>query len=113
MTKYFLLGYDSIYAYQKGGPIALVDSEDNYGLFKYVSHCMTINDLLDAVVGYDAYMEITIEEYVRIKRAKNIMQWHEFISRIDPEDKMPAKEMLEYLSTYYLTPEFIHDERLV
>ena len=113
MKKYFLLGYDSIYAYQNGGPIALVDNEDNYGLIKFDSDRMTINDLLDAVVGYDAYIEITIQEYVRIERAKNIMQWHELMSRIDPDDKMTDSEMLDYLSTYYLAPEFIHNERLI
>ena len=113
MTKYFLLGYDSIFAYQKGGPIALVDTNDNYGLFKYDSDCMTITDLLDAVIGYDAYIEITIDEYVRIQRAKNIMEWHELMGMIDPDDKMTDSEMLNYLSTYYLTPEFIHHDRLI
>lgn len=112
MAKYFLLGQDSIVDYKKGGPMAAVDNKNNYSVFKYDDESMTLHDLLNAVIGYDGYLEITCDEYANIKKAKNIIQWHEFMHMIDPDDDMTDGEMLDYIINYYKVPEFIHLDQL-
>jgi hypothetical protein len=112
MDKYFLMGLDSVRAFEEHGVRGLLDSGDNYGIIKYNERTSLLKDLMDAIVGWDGYVEIFYEDIKAIEMAKNERQWKEFFKMIDPDDMMSDGEFIDYLFDYYKVPEFIHLDQL-
>ena len=112
MDKYFLMGLDSVRAFEEHGVRGLLDSGDNYGIIKYNERTSLLKDLMDAIVGWDGYVEIFYEDIKAIEMAKNERQWKEFFKMIDPDDMMSDGEFIDYISRYYRVPEFIHLDQL-
>ena len=112
MDKYFLMGLDGVNAFKDGGVRGLLDSKDNYGIIKYNERTSLLKDLMDAVVGWDGYVEIFYEDIKEIANEKNRRDWMEFFAMIDPEANMTDGEFIEYISRYYKVPEFLHLDQL-
>ena len=112
MDKYFLMGLDAVRAFEDGGVVALIDCKDNYGIVKYNERTSLLKDLMDAVVGWDGYVEIFYSDIVEIETEKNHRQWREFFVMIDPKASMTDGEVIDYMIKYYKVPEFIHYDEL-
>lgn len=112
MDKYFLMGLDSVRAFEEHGVSGLLDSGDNYGIIKYNERTSLLKDLMDAVVGWDGYVEIFYSDIQEIAIEKNARQWREFYKMIDPNDTMTDGEFIDYIATHYKVPEFIHYDQL-
>jgi hypothetical protein len=112
MNKYFLMGLDGVNAFKDGGVRGLLDSKDNYGIIKYNERTSLLKDLMDAVVGWDGYVEIFYEDIKEIANEKNRRDWMEFFAMIDPEANMTDGEVIDYMSKYYKVPEFLHLDQL-
>lgn len=112
MDKYFLMGLDSVRAFKEHGVSGLLDSGDNYGIIKYNERTSLLKDLMDAVVGWDGYVEIFYNDIVEIEKEKNKRKWMEFYKMIDPDDTMTDGQFIDYLFDYYKVPEFIHYDQL-
>ena len=112
MDKYFLLGLDGVYAFKDGGVNGLLDCKDNYGIFKYNERTSLLTDLMDAVVGWDGYIEINYSDIQDIANEKNRRDWMEFFTMIDPKASMTDGEVIDYMSKYYKVPEFLHLDQL-
>jgi hypothetical protein len=112
MDKYFLMGLDGVRAFEDGGVRGLLDSKDNYGIIKYNERTSPLKDLMDAVVGWDGYVEIFYEDIKAITSEKNRRDWMEFFAIIDPNANMTDSEVIDYMSKYYKVPEFLHLDQL-
>ena len=112
MDKYFLMGLDSVRAFEERGAKGLLDDNFHYVIVKYNERTSLLKDLMDAVVGWDGYVEIFYEDIKEIQKEKNKRQWMEFYKMIDPEDTMTDGEFIDYLFDYYKVPEFIHYDQL-
>jgi hypothetical protein len=112
MDKYFLMGLDSVHAFKEHGVKGLLDSGDNYGIIKYNERTSLLKDLMDAVVGWDGYVEIFYEDIMQITIEKNHREWRDFFSIIDPDANMTDGEVIDYMMQFYKVPEFIHLDQL-
>jgi hypothetical protein len=112
MDKYFLMGLDSVRAFEEHGVSGLLDSGDNYGIIKYNERTSLLKDLMDAVVGWDGYVEIFYNDIKEIEIEKNRRDWKDFFSRIDPEANMTDGETIDTMMQYYRAPEFLHLDEL-
>lgn len=112
MDKYFLMGLDSVRAFEERGAKGLLDDNFHYVIVKYNERTSLLKDLMDAVVGWDGYVEIFYSDIVEIEKEKNKRKWMEFYKMIDPEDTMTDGEFIDYLFDYYKVPEFIHYDQL-
>ena len=112
MDKYFLMGLDSVRAFEERGAKGLLDDNFHYVIVKYNERTSLLKDLMDAVVGWDGYVEIFYSDIVQIENEKNKRQWMEFYKMIDPDDTMSDGEFIDYLFDYYKVPEFIHLDQL-
>lgn len=112
MDKYFLMGLDAVQAFEERGVIGLLDSKDNYGIIKYNERTSLLKDLMDAVCGWDGYVEIFFNDIVEIEREKNRRNWMEFFAMIDPDANMSDGEVIDYMVKFYKTPEFFYTEEL-
>lgn len=56
--RYFLLGYDAISSFKKQDYRFLVDFPDRWELIGYSLHRDDITELLEHVIGWDAYLEL-------------------------------------------------------
>jgi hypothetical protein len=112
MNKYFLMGLDAVRAFEEKGVQGLLDCKDNYGIVKYNERTSLIKDLMDAVVGWDGYVEIFYSDIKEIEIEKNKRQWREFFAIIDPIGEMTDAQFIDYMYKYYKVPEFIHYDQL-
>jgi hypothetical protein len=112
MDKYFLMGLDSVQAFEERGVKGLLDDNFHYVIVKYNERTSLLKDLMDAVVGWDGYVEIFYEDIKEIEIEKNARQWREFYKMVDPEDMMSDGEFIDYIAMYYRVPEFIHLDQL-
>jgi hypothetical protein len=112
MDKYYLMGSDAIVAYINGGASKLAECKDNFSIIKYNERNSLLKDLLDAFIGWDDYHEISYKEMQDIHRAKNAIQWADFINMINPDNDLNDTDLLEYMATYYKVPEFLSTEDL-
>lgn len=112
MDKYFLMGLDSVRAFEEYGVSGLLDSGDNYGIIKYNERTSLLKDLMDAVVGWDGYVEIFYEDIKEIEIEKNRRNWMEFFAMLDPDANKSDGEVMDYMMKYYRVPEFIHLDQL-
>ena len=112
MDKYFLMGLDSVRAFEERGVTGLLDSGDNYGIIKYNERTSLLKDLMDAVVGWDGYVEIFYEDIKAIEVEKNRRNWMEFFAMIDPEAIMTDGDTIDYMMKYYRVPIFLHLDEL-
>jgi len=112
MDKYFLMGLDSVRAFEEHGVSGLLDSGDNYGIIKYNERTSLLKDLMDAVVGWDGYVEIFYNDIKEIEAEKNIRNWKDFFSMIDPDANMSDGDVIDYMMKYYKVPEFLHLDEL-
>jgi hypothetical protein len=112
MDRYFLMGLDAVRVFEDGGAKALLNCKDNFGIIKYNYRTSLLKDLMDAVVGWDGYVEIFYSDIVEIEAEKNSKSWIEFLGMIDPNHNMTDGQMLDYISTNYKVPEFIHYDEL-
>jgi hypothetical protein len=112
MDKYFLMGLVSVQAFEERGVKGLLDDNFHYVIVKYNERTSLLKDLMDAVVGWDGYVEIFYEDIKEIEIEKNARQWREFYKMVDPEDMMSDGEFIDYIAMYYRVPEFIHLDQL-
>jgi hypothetical protein len=112
MDKYFLMGLDSVRAFEERGAKGLLDDNFHYVIVKYNERTSLLKDLMDAVVGWDGYVEIFYSDIVEIETEKNRRQWREFFAMTDPIGEMTDGEFIDYISRYYRVPEFIHLDQL-
>ena len=112
MDKYFLMGLDSVRAFEDRGVKGLLDDNFHYVIVKYNERTSLLKDLMDAVVGWDGYVEIFYSDIVEIETEKNRRQWREFFAMTDPIGEMTDGEFIDYISRYYRVPEFIHYDQL-
>ena len=112
MDKYFLLGLEASLAFKENGTNRLLASGAKYRIIKYNERTSLIKDLMDAVVGWDGYIEIFYSDVVEIEQEKNKRQWREFFTMIDLDDNMSDGEFIDYMSKYYKVPEFLHLDEL-
>jgi hypothetical protein len=112
MDKYFLMGLDSAQAFEERGVKGLLDDNFHYVIVKYNERTSLLKDLMDAVIGWDGYLEIFYEDIKEIELEKNRRNWMEFFAMIDPEDMMSDGEFIDYIAMYYRVPEFIHLDQL-
>lgn len=112
MDKYFLMGLDSVRAFEENGVKGILDCGDNYGIIKYNERTSLLKDLIDAVVGWDGYVEIFYSDIVEIEVEKNRRNWMEFFGMIDPDATMTDGQVIEYITKYYKVPEFVHYDQL-
>jgi hypothetical protein len=112
MDKYFLMGLDSVRAFEERGAKGLLDDNFHYVIVKYNERTSLLKDLMDAVIGWDGYVEIFYSDMVEIEKEKNKRQWQEFYKMVDPEDMMSDGQFIDYLFDHYKVPEFIHYDEL-
>jgi len=112
MDKYFLMGLDSVQSFKEHGVSGLLDSGDNFSIIKYNERTSLLKDLMDAVVGWDGYVEIFYNDVKEIEIEKNRRNWMDFFSRIDPEANMTDGETIDHMMQYYRAPEFLHLDEL-
>jgi hypothetical protein len=112
MDKYFLMGLVSVQAFEERGVKGLLDDNFHYVIVKYNERTSLLKDLMDAVIGWDGYVEIFYEDIKEIEIEKNARQWREFYKMVDPEDMMSDGEFIDYIAMYYRVPEFIHLDQL-
>ena len=112
MDKYFLMGLDSVLAFKDGGVKGLLDNNFHYVIVKYNERTSLLKDLMDAVIGWDGYLEIFYEDIKEIEVEKNRRNWMEFFAMIDPIANMTDGEVIDYMCKYYRVPEFIHLDQL-
>ena len=114
MDKYFLMGWDSIESFKDGGVIGLLDSkgQDSFTIIKYNERTSLLKDLMDALMGWDCYLEIFYEDIKDIATEKNRRHWMEFFAMIDPDASMTDGEVIDYMMKYYKVPEFLHLDQL-
>jgi hypothetical protein len=112
MDKYFLMGLDSVRAFEERGVKGLLDDNFHYVIVKYNERTSLLKDLMDAVVGWDGYVEIFYEDIKAIEMAKNERRWKEFFKMIDPDDMMSDGEFIDYMMAYYKVPEFLQLDEL-
>ncbi len=114
MDKYFLMGFDSVRAFEDGGVKGLLDEkgQDGFTIIKYNERTSLLKDLMDAVLGWDCYVEIFYEDIKEITIEKNLREWREFFKIIDPDESMTDGETIDYMMQYYRVPEFIHLDQL-
>lgn len=112
MDKYFLMGLDSVRAFEAYGVKGLLDCKDNYGIIKYNERTSLLKDLMDAVVGWDGYVEIFYNDVKEIELEKNKRQWVEFFRMIDPNNEMSDGRLINYMMDHYKVPEFLHLDEL-
>lgn len=60
--RYFLLGYDAITSFKKKDYTFLVDFQDKWELVGFDSSKDDIMELLEHVIGWDAYLELREED---------------------------------------------------
>lgn len=110
MDKYFLMGWDSIESFKDGGVKGLLDAKggDSFTIIKYNERTSLLKDLMDALMGWDCYVEIFYEDIKEISTEKNARQWKEFYKMVDPDDMMSDGEFIDYLAIHYRVPEFLH-----
>lgn len=112
MDKYFLMGLDSCRLFTENGVKGLLDSGDKYKIIKYNERTSLIEDLMDAVMGWHGYVEIFYSDVVEIEQEKNRRQWRDFFAMTDPIGEMTDGQFIDYISTHYKVPEFIHYDEL-
>jgi hypothetical protein len=112
MDKYFLMGLVSVQSFEERGVKGLLDDNFHYVIVKYNERTSLLKDLMDAVIGWDGYVEIFYEDIKEIELEKNARQWREFYKMVDPEDMMSDGEFIDYIAMYYRVPEFIHLDQL-
>lgn len=114
MDKYFLMGYDSVKAFEDGHVERLFDEkgQDGFTIVKYNERTSLLKDLMDSLMGWDCYVEIFHCDIIDIEKEKNKRQWMEFYKMIDPDDTMTDGQFIDYLFDYYKVPEFIHYDQL-
>jgi hypothetical protein len=112
MDKYFLMGLDAVQVFESNGVSGLLDSGDNYGIIKYNERTSLLKDLMDAVVGWDGYVEIFYNDIVEIEIEKNRRNWMEFFAMLDPDSNKSDGEVIDYMMKYYKVPEFLNTEEL-
>jgi hypothetical protein len=112
MDKYFLMGLDSVQAFQERGVTGLLDDNFHYVIVKYNERTSLLKDLMDAVIGWDGYVEIFYEDIKAIEVEKNRRNWQEFYKMIDPDDIMSDGQFIDFLFDYYKVPEFLHLDEL-
>lgn len=67
--RYFLLGYDAITSFNKQDYTFLVDFQDKWELVGFDPNKDDITELLEHVIGWDAYLEISKEDVNDINSA--------------------------------------------
>lgn len=114
MDKYFLMGFDSVKSFENRGTQGLLDEkgQDSFTIIKYNERTSLLKDLMDALMGWDCYLEIFYNDILEIEREKNRRNWKEFYKMIDPDDTMSDGQFIDYLFDYYKVPEFIHYDQL-
>jgi hypothetical protein len=112
MDKYFLMGLDSVRAFEERGVTGLLDDNFHYVIVKYNERTSLLKDLMDAVIGWDGYVEIFYEDIKEIAMEKNRRDWREFFAMTDPIGEMTDGQFIDYISRYYKVPEFIHLDQL-
>ena len=114
MDKYFLMGLDSVRAFEEFGVPGLLDEkgQDGFTIIKYNERTSLLKDLMDAVLGWDCYVEIFYEDVKQVAIEKNHREWRDFFCRIDPEAKMTDGETIDHMMQYYKAPELIHLDQL-
>lgn len=60
--RYFLLGYDAITSFNKQDYSFLVDFQDRWELVGFDPNKDDITELLEHVIGWDAYLEVNKED---------------------------------------------------
>jgi hypothetical protein len=108
MRKHFLMGLDSVSIFKKEGVQALLDCKDNYSIITIDDEKDNLVEIMHKVVGWDGFVELLSQELMAIEYEKNRRQWREFLNMLDPDDGMSDGEILDYISTFYRVPEFIH-----
>lgn len=66
-STFYLFGGLASDLYHEGGVEALLLSGESYGLFQFVEGQTRSRDLAEAIVGWDEYVVISEEEYLRLK----------------------------------------------
>jgi hypothetical protein len=114
MDKYFLMGWDSIESFKDGGVKGLLDAKggDSFTIIKYNERTSLLKDLMDALMGWDCYVEIYYSDIQEIASEKNRRDWREFFAMTDPIGEMTDGQFIDYISRYYKVPEFIHLDQL-
>lgn len=112
MDKYFLMGLDSVRAFEERGVKGLLDDNFHYVIVKYNERTSLLKDLMDAVIGWDGYVEIFYEDIKEIELEKNRRNWMEFFALIDPEANMTDGDTIDCMMKYYRVPEFLHLDQL-
>jgi hypothetical protein len=112
MDKYFLMGLDSVRAFEERGVKGLLDDNFHYVIVKYNERTSLLKDLMDAVIGWDGYVEIFYSDIQDIANEKNRRDWMEFFAMIDPEANMSDGDTIDYMMKYYKVPEFLHLDQL-
>jgi hypothetical protein len=114
MDKYFLMGFDSVKSFEEFGVSGLLDEkgQDGFTIIKYNERTSLLKDLMDAVLGWDCYVEIFYEDIKEIEIEKNRRNWMEFFAMLDPDANKSDGEVMDYMMKYYRVPEFIHLDQL-
>ena len=105
----FLMGSDAIRAFKNGGASLLINCKDNYSIYKFAEG-ETLEEIMIKVIGWDEYLELNEKDLKEIKRAKNINDWQEFYSLIDPDGEMSDGEFIDYLYSNYEVPVLVEKE---
>lgn len=67
--RYFLLGYDAIESYRKEDFAFLVDFQDKWELVGFNPNIDDVTELVEHVIGWDAYLELTESEVREINKS--------------------------------------------
>ena len=114
MDKYFLMGFDSVKSFEDGGVDGLLNEkgQDMFTIIKYNERTSLLKDLMDALMGWDCYVEIFYSDIVEIEREKNRRNWMEFFAMLDPDANLSDGEVMDYMMKFYKVPEFLNTEEL-
>lgn len=75
--RYFLLGTYGIDMFYKGDYKSLTQNKENWELVGYSSHRDDITELLEHVIGWDAYLELLESEVKEINDAIELAEKQE------------------------------------
>jgi hypothetical protein len=70
--RYFLLGYDAIASFSKRDLKFLNDFQDRWELVGFDTDKDDVTELLEHVIGWDAYLELKENEVEEINNAINL-----------------------------------------